>query len=238
MWKLPSQNDQNDKTHDVLWTAPNVLTMMATVHLPVWKAPSVIRSLRQKPWWGRSIILLPTYINPPLKTVVMLMMKMIKVSRNKRSLRAKHGCPSSSIRVRVIIMIMIMMIFMWLKINYPLQIAQALAGDSDSESPSLTCSSDFRLLAIMGGLPWCWCRCPIWGSIKLITALLFAITSFLVFEHSLHVTFSVCWRFIFLWRIHGHRKLHNDPTIKSQAIVLLILAMSGMISSDEVYLNF
>ena len=49
--------------------------------------------------------------------------------------------------------ILIMTIFMWLKMNYPLQIAQALAGDSDSESPSLTCSSDFRLLAIMGGLP-------------------------------------------------------------------------------------
>ena len=48
--------------------------------------------------------------------------------------------------------ILIMTIFMWLKINYPLQIAQALAGDSDSESPSLTCSSDFRLLAIMAGL--------------------------------------------------------------------------------------
>ena len=46
-----------------------------------------------------------------------------------------------------------MMIFMWLKINYPPQIAQALAGDSDSESPSLTCSSDFRLLAIMGDCP-------------------------------------------------------------------------------------
>ena len=172
--------------------------MMATVHLPVWKAPSVIRSLRQKPWWGRSIILLPTYINPPLKTMVMLMMWMIKVSRKKRNVGSEHGCPPSSIRVRGIMMILIMMIFMWLKINYPLQITQALAGDSDSESPSLTCSSDFRLLAIMERLPWCWCRCPIWGSIKLITALLFAITSFLVFEHSLHVTFSVCWRFALL----------------------------------------
>ena len=181
MWKLPSQNE---KTHDVLWATPNVLTMMATVHLPVWKAPSVIRSLRQKPWWGRSIILLPTYINPPLKTMVMLMMWMIKVSRNKRNVGSEHGCPPSSIRVRGIMMILIMMMFMWLKINYPLQITQALAGDSDSESPSLTCSSDFRLLAIMGGLPWCWgCR-PIWGSIKLITAPLFAITCFLVFKHS------------------------------------------------------
>ena len=197
--------------------------MMATVHLPVWKAPSVIRSLRQKPWWGRSIILLPTYINPPLKTMVMLMMEMIKVSRNKRSLRAEHGCSPSSIRVRVIMMILIIMIFTWLKINYPLQIAQALAGDSDSESPSLTCSSDFRLLAIMGGLPGCWGRCPIWASIKLITAPLFAITSFRVFKHSLQVTFSVCWRFISSWRIPGHWKLHNDPSIKSQVIILLIL---------------
>ena len=205
MWKLPSQNDHNDKTHDVLWTASNVLTIMATVHLPVWKAPSVIRSLRQKPWWGRSIILLPTYINPPLKAMAMLMMKMmkmIKVSRNKKSLRSEHGCLPRSISVRGIMMIL--MIFMVLKINYPLQIAQALAGDSDSESPSLTCSSDFRLLAIMGGLPGCWGCCPIWASIKLITVPLFAITSFLVFKHSLQVTFSVCWGFILLWRIHGH----------------------------------
>ena len=212
--------------------------MMATVHLPVWKAPSVIRSLRQKPWWGRSIILLPTYINPPLKTMVMLMMWMIKVSRNKRSLGAEHGCPKSSIRVRGIMTILIMTIFMWLKINYPLQIAQALAGDSDSESPSLTCSSDFRLLAIMGGLPWCWGRCPIWASIKLITVPLFAITSFLLFKRSLRVTFSVGWRFILLYRILGHWKLHNDPTIKSQVIMLLILVISGMISSDKDYLSF
>ena len=213
MWKLPSQNDQNDKTHDVLWTAPNVLTMMATVHLPVWKAPSVIRSLRQKPWWGRSIILLPTYINPPLKTMVLLMMKMIKVSRNKRSLGAEHGCPKSSIRVRGIMTILIMTIFMWLKINYPLQIAQALAGDSDSESPSLTCSSDFRLLAIMAGLPWCWGCCPIWGPIKLITAPLFCnhifsgfqilITSHLFSSLTLHFFMKNSWALkIIQWSNH------------------------------------